>query len=328
VRDEYPDESPNPEQRRDFLNSRVFGQPKIYESTRAMKEPESPEKRKNHMYSDVFGAGMYQARNVKKDSELRPVHVSLYETARSPPDYDYNPQNSSTRMLRSAQDPEHYSYTPKTTARNAMPAEMQYDARLVKNLEQRSSSEIERFGGVSESVEPYLKDYKLTNLPPNMNSEALKELLFKVHIVRADLEMNNLTGLCKGSGVVTIRATSSKDLREFEITLVSKGIYIQEISNKTSGKKSNYTEVSTTCWLDSNLQIEEHRLGSSTPSARQQKLHQLETSASIPGLSSSSFCSDWKYSRASNQGDIYSKSDWNLRGNSESYENLRTRPFR
>ena len=328
MRDEYPDEIPNPDQRKDFLSSRIFGQPKMYERPQAIKEPESLEKRKNHMYSDVFGAGMYQERSVKKDSELRPVHVSLYETARSPPDYEYNPQNSSTRMLRSAQDPEHYSYTPKAPARNAMPAEMQYNARLVKNLEQRSTSEIERFGGVSESVEPYLKDYKLTNLPPYMNADALKELLFKVHIVKADLDMNNLTGLCKGSGIVTIRATSNKDLKEFEITLVSKGIYISEISNKPSVKKSNYTEVSTTCWLDSNLQIEEHRLGNSTPSARQQKLHQLETSASIPGISSSSFVSDWKHSRASNQGDIYTKSDWNLRKHSESYENLRTRPFR
>lgn len=140
-------------------------------------------------------------------------------------------------MLRSALDPKHYSYTPKATTKAQSAAEVPYNAKVVKNLEQRSTSELERFGGVSESVEPYLKDYKLTNLPVSMNSDALKELLYKVHVVKADLDMNNLTGLCKGTGIVTIRATSSKDLKEFELTLVSKGIYIQELSTKASGKK-------------------------------------------------------------------------------------------
>lgn len=71
-----------------MLHSRVFGYSKTYEVPQYLEEQESPEKRKNHMYSDLFGAGMYQGRNLKKDQELRPVHVSPYESANSPPDYD------------------------------------------------------------------------------------------------------------------------------------------------------------------------------------------------------------------------------------------------
>ena len=82
----------------------------------------------------------------------------------------------------------------------------------------------------SAKGEANVYEFALTNLPENINSSELRKLCGNVHIVNLETDIDNLTGKCKGTAKIKLRAADKKDsdVNDLQLNLAQKGINVKE----------------------------------------------------------------------------------------------------
>mmetsp|Transcript_23037 Transcript_23037/g.22781 ORF Transcript_23037/g.22781 Transcript_23037/m.22781 type:complete len:127 (+) Transcript_23037:853-1233(+) len=114
-----------------------------------------------------------------------------------------------------------------------------------KTREMASSMQDYNEFSTKQAQEPATAEYDLENLPRNTTKESLKRICSSVHIVSIQIDTDNLTGFCKGTGKIMIRtsANSEKDLQRLQLDLADEDIVLK-IHRENVGLKSNYSELS------------------------------------------------------------------------------------
>lgn len=107
--------------------------------------------------------------------------------------------------------------------------------------------------------EPSLVEYDLEHLPRNMTKESLKRICESYHVVSITIDTDNITGNCKGTGRIVVRASGNKekDLQRLQFDLADHDIVLK-IHKENLGKKSNYADVSGIEWNDPHVSKSQH----------------------------------------------------------------------
>ena len=243
------------------MSSDVFGNRTVHEYKKPLEVRENEDDRKkNHLYSDLFGRNSSPTREKVKD---RLVPSDNFYNAKSRQNLEYDPRGQTTKHLASQIE---IGEGTLKSQRNR-PMTPQYTHIESRSVVGQSNP------GISTPGPAKLSELELCNVPGHFNAAAIKELCGGLHVVSLALDIDNFTGACKGSGSLKIRTNNPSDLTQLSQTLKSKSIQIKE-KQENLGRKSNYAEVSNVSWhhpYDYNK--------SSTPlGARESKMKNLESS--------------------------------------------------
>jgi hypothetical protein len=233
-------------------------------ATSVSKEPEKPKDyspigRKNEMLSSsVFESSENRVwepapRNVTPEAKKFRHHLESNVFNHS---FSYPPRatdDKSDTDKRSEASPEKSEYCPL-----ARKAKMLGYSKL--NIEPKNEDKLEGFEGLKNSPrslkakeligsyqktsaqvtgEASIYEFSLSNLPEALDSNEIKKLCGNVHIVNLETDIDNLTGKCKGTARIKVRATSkkSKDINDLQLNLAQKGIDLKEYVPSTGKKK-------------------------------------------------------------------------------------------
>jgi hypothetical protein len=137
--------------------------------------------------------------------------------------------------------------------------------------------------------QPEVVTLALEGLGEATTEESIKKSCQGLHIVSISTEFDNLNGTCKGKSTISIRSKGPDDekIQSLKAKLSKKGI---KVTNHTqnNGLTSKYENISGVKWTD--VKVKNRKPYSS---ARDMKLHNLESSPDISGHKSK-WDSDWR----------------------------------
>ena len=251
----------NPKDRRaENFSSEVFEKRKVNEYKKPLEVLENEDTRKkNHMFSDLFGRASSPTREKVKD---RLIPTDHYFAAYGRQNLDYSPCFQTNKNLSSQIN---FGETSQRTDRQrpqtpnlAPPAALQPSAPTPNPAQPQSSAEL------------YSLD--LSSISPETTSSSLKELCGGVHVVSLILQIDNFTGQCQGTGQLKVRTNDLSDLSRIEKVFKSRGILVKT-SQLSLGRKSNYSEVSNVSWHHPY----DYKKTSTPVGARESKMRNLES---------------------------------------------------
>lgn len=252
----------NPKNRKgENFSSEVFGDRTVHEYKKPadVKENED-DRKKNHMFSDLFGRTSSPNREKVKD---RLIPMQSYYNANSRQNLEYDPRGQICKHLASQID---IGDSPLRVARNRPKTPQEWNDGVRKGSEQRSVC-------VEQTGPAQLYELEVNSVPSHFTAAMLKELCGGLHVVSLTLDIDNFTGSCRGTGLLKIRTNNKSDLSQLTQTLKSKSIQLKE-KQENLGRKSNYSEVSNTTWFHPY----DYKKSSTPLGARESKMKNLESS--------------------------------------------------
>lgn len=264
----------NPNMRKnEILGSNVFGQKKTQEYNKrpqtADRSQNDNERRKNHLYSDLFG--LASANPEKAPEKLQGGRDFLSTTAK--PNSSYNPREQPLKNLASSieigdspsKPPRNRPKTPQTS----YTPKFQESFLSASQMKQQELST----GDFSMPNKPEIHDLELSSVGAKYSAGEIKNFCGGVHVVSLVLDIDNFTGSCKGTGRLKVRTNEATDLNHIENVFKSKGISVKSYQENV-GKKTNYSEISNVNW-DTPY---EYKRNTTTGNPTEVKMKNLESS--------------------------------------------------
>ncbi|OMJ69701.1 hypothetical protein SteCoe_32511 [Stentor coeruleus] len=262
----------NPNYRKnETFSSNVFEERVVQEYKKPAETKENDnERRKNHLYSDLFG--MEPVNQVPHPTEkLQPA--SHFLTTSSKPNPNYDPRDQTMKNLSSSIDicdspnkvPRVRPRTPQNT----------YQPRFVDSFPSSSQMKQQELATSFSRQNPgkaEVFDLELVSVPNNIPASTIKELCGGVHVVALSLDVDNFTGKSKGTGRLKVRTNENKDISRIERIFKSKGIEIKE-HQENVGRKTNYSDISSVNWHNPY----EYKRNSTPCGAKETKMKNLES---------------------------------------------------
>ena len=268
----------NPNMRKnEILSSNVFGERTVqdYNNKPPQARENDSERRKNHLYSDLFGANnnMKSERPSEKPSE-RLQAASHFLSTMSKPNPNYDPREQIYKNLESSIE---IGDSPPRAPRNRpQTPQNSYTPRYqdsFPNAAQMKQQELSTGYQDGSSKKPELYDLEMNSVPSKYSASEIKEFCEGVHVVSLVLDIDNFTGTCKGTGRIKVRTTDPKDISKIEGSLKRKGIKTKPFMENL-GKKTNYSDISSVNWHDPY----EYKRTTTPGNARETKMKNLESS--------------------------------------------------
>ena len=180
---------------------------------------------------------------------------SRYEERGRPTRYSYDAQEYQQEQLRSSMDTQQYELPGKTYA----PA-----PRPPTNARERKQQEL-RTAEYETEQPPSVLTFKVTELSPTVTEFDLRRLFQQVHIIKIDVETDNITGRCRGSALIQVRSQpNSRELEAARSNIVRAGFgihaYVAEVK-----RRSQYSDIAGKNFLDH--MTEQTRSGEYVPEA-------------------------------------------------------------
>ena len=165
---------------------------------------------------------------------------SRYEERGRPTRYSYDAKEYQQEQLRSSMYTQQYDLPGNTYA----PA-----PRPPTNARERKQQEL-RTAEYEAEQPPSVLTFKVTDLSPAMNEFDLRRLFQQVHLIKIDIETDNITGRCRGSALVQVRShPNSRELEAARSNLVRAGFGIQPHTAETK-RRSQYADLAGKNFLD------------------------------------------------------------------------------
>lgn len=237
----------NPAYRKgESFSSSVFGERVVqeYKKPKGIRENDD-ERKKNHLYSDLFGMES-GCKTDRPKEKLQPASHFLNCASKPNPNYDPKGQtkktlassidigNSPNRVPRARPKTPQISYEPKY--RDSLPSSSQMKQQeLSTGLGKQTPNKAE------------LYDLELKSIPSEMPLSTIKELCGGVHVVALSLDIDNFTGKSKGTARMKVRTNETKDIERIERIFKSKGVSVKE-HQENIGRKTNYADCSNVNW--------------------------------------------------------------------------------
>lgn len=253
----------NPKDRRaENFSSEVFEKRNVKEYKKPLEVVENEETRKkNHMFSDLFGRASSPTREKVKD-RLIPTDHYFAAYGRQNLDYSANFQtnkNLSSQINFGEPSQKTDRQRPKTpNVSSSLPQSAPAPTPASNPTQSQSAAEL------------YSLD--LSSIPASTTSSSIKELCGGVHVVSLVLQIDNFTGLCQGTGQLKIRTNDLSDLSRIEKVFKSRGMQVRT-SQLSLGRKSNYAEISNVSWHHPY----DYKKTSTPLGARESKMRNLES---------------------------------------------------
>ena len=227
----------------EILTSNVFEERVVQEYKKPVQSRENDEeRRKNHLYSDLFG--LSSNNRLEKPAE-RLQAASHFLSTSSKPSAKYDPRDqplknlassieigeSPTKIPRNRPKTPQASYTPRF--QDSLPTASQMKQHELSTL----------YPNNQNPKKAELFDLELSSIPESYTAPQIKELCGGIHVVSLTVDIDNFTGTCRGLGRLKVRTNESKDIERLEKVFRYKGIRIQQHSENV-GRKTNYAEIS------------------------------------------------------------------------------------
>ena len=166
---------------------------------------------------------------------------SKYEERGRPTRYSFDAREYKQDQLRSTMDTQQY----ELPARKQEP--VQPPAASAKERKQR---ELTQFVYEQEAP-PEVLTFRLTELRPSSTEFDIRKLFEQLHVIKVEVETDNITGACKGTAVVQVRANPrARELEVARSNVVRAGFGIQTHVQEVR-KRSQYVDLSGRNFLDS-----------------------------------------------------------------------------
>lgn len=228
--------------KQEHLTSSVFGSPKNSEcgySVQSRDEENIEERRKNHLYSDIF----YESPIKTYRPTERP------SSAQKTPRFEYNPISQHQRLFDTSNtfyDPSQQNERTRPVT-PTLPSSSYYLNYLPhpSYMKQQELSTI--FTSTPNLPNPEIHECKLSNIPKNFNEKSFKNVFQGFHIVNFSLDIDNFTGECRGTGLAKIRCHFEADLGKLFRVCGEQGIFV-ELLGEDAGKKSEFTKFYGESW--------------------------------------------------------------------------------
>ncbi|CAG9312426.1 unnamed protein product [Blepharisma stoltei] len=141
---------------------------------------------------------------------------------------------------------------------------LQINARRLKELNIKQPCE----STLPKPNEAQIETISISGLKPYDDMNTLKDICKGWHIVKADLEMNDIEGKCNGKGSVQIRYfPGSGDSEKLKFHLISHGLNVSSISS-VRGRKTNYVQTITRSNSESRIGLDNSVIFSSFSSSK------------------------------------------------------------
>jgi hypothetical protein len=252
-----PDYDPRNRKAENF-SSEVFETRKLSEYKKPLEVRENDDdRRKNHMFSDLFGRASSPQREKVKERLIPTEH---YFAANGRQNLDYDPSQQTGKNLSSNIG---FGEQPSRLERNRPKTPQVFKSTS-------NSGVVESLPNTSKTAELY--DLDLFSVPSQMTSACLKEICGGVHVVSLSLDIDNFTGLCKGTGRMKLRLNDISDLSRVEKVFKSRGIQVKAMKANL-GRKSNYSEISNVSWHHPY----DYKKSTTPLGARESKMRNLES---------------------------------------------------
>lgn len=253
------------------FSSNVFGERVVQEYRKPAEARENDkERRKNHLYSDLFGMEP-TSQGPRPTEKLQPAAHFL--TISSKPNPNYDPRDQTKKNLTSSIDiGDSPGRAPRPRPRTPQSS---YQPRFVDSLPSSSQMKQQELATSFSNQAPgkaEVFDLELTSVPNEIPASTIKELCGGVHVVALSLDVDNFTGKSKGTGRLKIRTNENKDIGRIERIFKSKGIEVRE-HQENVGRKTNYSDISSVHWHDPY----EYKRTSTPCGAKETKMKNLES---------------------------------------------------
>ncbi|OMJ92891.1 hypothetical protein SteCoe_4224 [Stentor coeruleus] len=237
----------NPTYRKsESFSSNIFGERVVQEYKKPAEIRENnDERKKNHLYSDLFGmeSGCKTDRPIEK---LQPA--SHFLNCASKPNPNYDPKDQTKKTLSSSID---IGNSPNKVLRSRPKTpQISYKPKYKDSFSSSSQMKQQELGtGLGKQIlnKTEIYDLELNSVPSEMPLSTIKELCGGVHVVALSLDIDNFTGKSKGTGRIKVRTNENKDIERIERIFKSKGVSVNE-HQENIGRKTNYADCSNVNW--------------------------------------------------------------------------------
>ncbi|CAG9330602.1 unnamed protein product [Blepharisma stoltei] len=240
----------SPESRRlEMRESSIFGKQEPRQAPSQQHDTYNEEKRrKNHMYSDIFGEPSEYAHNKCPDKLIAATQKWTENDARTyTREEDYDAQKFKSKNLWGNEDYQERNITPQPNRADPQNPLQFKNREMASSMQNYSESQ-------GKTQEPAIVEYDLENLPRNITKEGIKKICSSVHVVSIQIDDDNITGTCKGNGKIVIRTSTNaeKDLKRLQLDLADENIALKT-HKENLGLKSNYSQLSSVKWNDPHI---------------------------------------------------------------------------
>lgn len=163
-----------------------------------------------------------------------------FEERNRPTRYSFDTREYKQEQLRSTLDTQHYDLPARQHEPVQPPA---------ANARERKQRELTQFTYEPE-LPPEILTFRVTELRANTGEYDLRKLFEQVHVIKVDVETDNITGACKGSALVQVRTNpKSRELEIARNNIVRAGFGIQSYVPEVK-RRSQYVDLSGRNFLD------------------------------------------------------------------------------
>lgn len=165
---------------------------------------------------------------------------SRYEERGRPTRYSFDTREYQQEQLRSSMDTQQYDLPQRT----AEPV-----PRPPTNAKERKQQELSTASYETEDA-PSLLTFKLSDLPPTTSDFDLRRLFNQLHLVKLDIETDNITGQCRGSALIQVRChPASRELELARSNIARAGYLLQPYVQETK-RRAQYSDLAGKNFLD------------------------------------------------------------------------------